>query len=146
METTPPVTTNALPSGTVSLLFTDIDGSTRLLEQLGDAYATLLTDHHRLVSEAIAAHGGSHVDAAGDGLFVSFPTARAALLACIDAQRAIANHQWPKDADVRVRMGLHTGEPLNAVAATSGSTCTGPRASVLPATAARSFSRRRPTR
>ncbi len=65
-----------LPSGTVSLLFTDIAGSTRLLEQLGDAYATLLSDHHRLVSDAIAAHGGSHVDAAGDGLFVSFPTAR----------------------------------------------------------------------
>jgi predicted ATPase/class 3 adenylate cyclase len=116
MEPTPPTTTNALPSGTVSLLFTDIDGSTRLLEQLGDAYATLLSDHHRLVSEAIAAHGGSHVDAAGDGLFVSFPTARAALLACIDAQRAIAKHQWPKGADVRVRMGLHTGEPLSAVA------------------------------
>ena len=71
-----------MPSGTVSLLFTDIAGSTRLLEQLGDAYATLLSDHHRLVSEAIANHGGSHVDAAGDGLFISFPTARAALLAC----------------------------------------------------------------
>ena len=104
----------SMPSGTVSLLFTDIDGSTRLLEQLGDAYATLLSDHHRIVSEAIAAHGGSHVDAAGDGLFVSFPTARAALLACIDAQRAIGSHPWPEGADVRVRMGLHTGEPLSA--------------------------------
>ena len=113
---TPPTTPNAMPSGTVSLLFTDIDGSTRLLEQLGDAYATLLSDHHRLVSEAIAAHGGRHVDAAGDGLFISFPTARAALLACIDAQRAIASHEWPQGADVRVRMGLHTGEPLSAVA------------------------------
>jgi predicted ATPase/class 3 adenylate cyclase len=104
-----------LPSGTVSLLFTDIDGSTRLLEQLGDGYAVLLNDHHRLVSEAVAAHGGSHVDAAGDGLFVSFQTARAALLACIDAQRAIGGHQWPEGADVRVRMGLHTGEPMSAV-------------------------------
>ena len=105
---------DSMPSGTVSLLFTDIDGSTRLLEQLGDAYATLLSDHHRLISEAIATHGGSHVDAAGDGLFVSFPTARAALLACIDAQRAIGGHQWPDGADVRVRMGLHTGEPMSA--------------------------------
>lgn len=105
-----------MPSGTVSLLFTDIAGSTRLLEQLGDAYATLLSDHNRLVSEAIAKHGGSHVDAAGDGLFMSFPTARAALLACIDAQRAIGSHQWPEGADVRVRMGLHTGEPMSAAA------------------------------
>ena len=103
-----------LPSGTVSLLFTDIDGSTRLLEQLGDAYATLLSDHHRLMSDAIATHGGSQVDSAGDGLFISFPTAKAALLASIDAQRAIAGHRWPADAEVRVRMGLHTGEPLSA--------------------------------
>lgn len=105
---------NSLPSGTVSLLFTDIDGSTRLLEQLGDAYATVLGDHNRLLSEAIATHGGSHVDAAGDGLFVSFPTASSALLACIDAQRAIGSHPWPEGADVRVRMGLHTGEPMSA--------------------------------
>ncbi|HYI67917.1 MAG TPA: tetratricopeptide repeat protein [Candidatus Limnocylindrales bacterium] len=115
MGEVPDAAANALPSGTVSLLFTDIDGSTRLLEQLGDAYATLLSDHHRLISEAIARHGGSHVDAAGDGLFVSFQTARAALLACIDAQRAIGSHQWPQGADVRVRMGLHTGEPMSAV-------------------------------
>ena len=107
-------TNDAMPSGTVSLLFTDIDGSTRLLEQLGDAYATLLGDHHRLISEAITRHGGSQVDAAGDGLFVSFPTARAALLASIDAQRAIAGHGWPEGVDVRVRMGLHTGEPMSA--------------------------------
>ncbi len=108
------VTSEHMPSGTVSLLFTDIAGSTRLLEELGDAYATLLSDHHRLVSEAITRHGGSHVDAAGDGLFVSFPTARAALLASIDAQRAIGSHRWPEAADVRVRMGLHTGEPMSA--------------------------------
>jgi len=63
-------------SGTVSLVFTDIDGSTRLLAQLGDAYATLLDDHHRLVGTAMEAQGGERVDAAGDGLFFSFPTAR----------------------------------------------------------------------
>jgi predicted ATPase/class 3 adenylate cyclase len=104
----------ARPSGTVSLLFTDIDGSTRLLEQLGDRYANLLVDHHRLVDQAVATHGGNRVDAAGDGLFVSFPTARAALMAAIDAQRAIGAHEWPGGADVRVRMGLHTGEPIAA--------------------------------
>ena len=102
------------PSGTVSLVFTDIDGSTRLLEQLGDDYAVLLADHHRIMDEAMAANGGVRVDAAGDGLFASFPTARAALLSCIDAQRALAAHAWPRGAEVKVRMGLHTGEPLSA--------------------------------
>ena len=101
-------------SATVSLLFTDIDGSTRLVEQLGDAYATLIHDHHRILDEVIAAHGGTRVDAAGDGLFVSFPSARAALLASIDAQRALAKHAWPSGVEVKVRMGLHTGEPLSA--------------------------------
>ena len=105
---------HSMPSGTVTLLFTDIASSTLLLERLGDTYAVLLRDHHRLLSEAVAAHGGSHVDAAGDGLFVSFPTARAGLLACIDAQRAIAAHEWPEGVEVRVRMGLHTGEPMSA--------------------------------
>jgi class 3 adenylate cyclase len=75
-------------SATVSLLFTDIDGSTRLIEQLGDGYATLLEDHHRILDEVLFAHGGTRIDAAGDGLFISFPSARAGLLASIDAQRA----------------------------------------------------------
>lgn len=101
-------------SGTVTLVFTDIEGSTTLLERLGDAYATLLADHHRLVDEAAAHHGGSRIDAAGDGLFLSFPTVRGALLSCVEAQRALGAHSWPMNADVRVRMGIHTGEPLNA--------------------------------
>jgi predicted ATPase/class 3 adenylate cyclase len=105
----------ALPSGTVTLVFTDIEGSTRLLQELGDAYASLLTDHHRIVSSAAAAHGGLQVDAAGDGLFYSFQTARGAVAAAVEAQRALGEHAWPKGADVRVRMGIHTGEPLNAV-------------------------------
>jgi len=105
---------DARRSGTVTLVFTDIDGSTRLLDQLGDAYATLLYDHHRLVAAAMEAQGGERVDAAGDGLFFSFPTAKGALVACIEAQRAIAGHQWPQEAEVKVRMGLHTGEPLSA--------------------------------
>ena len=105
---------NPSRTGTVSLLFTDIDGSTRLLEQLGDAYATLLADHHAIMDDVLATHGGTRVDAAGDGLFVSFPSAREALVACIDAQRRLSGHPWPSGADVRVRMGLHTGEPLTA--------------------------------
>ncbi|HUF06194.1 MAG TPA: tetratricopeptide repeat protein [Candidatus Binatia bacterium] len=101
-------------SGTVTLVFTDIDGSTRLLDQLGDAYATLLDDHHRIMGVAMEAHGGDRVDAAGDGLFFSFATARGALVACIEAQRAIAAHAWPGEVEVKVRMGMHTGEPLSA--------------------------------
>lgn len=101
-------------SGTISLVFTDIDGSTRLLAQLGDAYAMLLDDHHRLVGTAMEAQGGERVDAAGDGLFFSFPTAKGALVACIEAQRAVSEHDWPQAAEVKVRMGLHTGEPLSA--------------------------------
>ncbi|MBA2265512.1 MAG: adenylate/guanylate cyclase domain-containing protein [Chloroflexi bacterium] len=105
---------DARRSGTVTLVFTDIDGSTRLLDQLGDAYATPLYDHHRLVAAAMETQGGERVDAAGDGLFFSFPTAKGALVACIEAQRSISDHQWPQEADVKVRMGLHTGEPLSA--------------------------------
>ena len=105
---------DAGPARTVTLVFTDIDGSTRLLEQLGDEYATLLSDHHRLVGEAMSAHGGERVDAAGDGLFFSFPTARGALMGCVDGQRAVSGHDWPSGAEVAVRMGMHTGEPLSA--------------------------------
>ena len=85
-----------------------------LLEQLGDEYATLLADHHRIVDAAVEAQGGKRVDAAGDGLFVSFPTARSALLACLDAQRALRAHAWPQGIDLGVRMGLHTGEPMTS--------------------------------
>ena len=100
--------------GTVTLVFTDIEGSTQLLERLGDAYATLIADHHRIVDDAATRHGGTRVDAAGDGLFISFPTARGALSAVVEAQRELAAHAWPDGAEVRVRMGIHTGEPLSA--------------------------------
>ena len=100
--------------GTVTLVFTDIEGSTHLLERLGDGYATLIADHHRIVDGATARHGGTRVDAAGDGLFIAFPTARGALSAVVEAQRELAAHPWPGGATVRVRMGIHTGEPLSA--------------------------------
>jgi WD40 repeat protein/class 3 adenylate cyclase len=103
-----------LPSGTVTLLFTDIEGSTRLLHQFGDDYAVVLGDHRRLLREAFARHGGVEVDTQGDSFFISFPDAREALAAAAEAHTALAHHPWPGDAAVRVRMGAHTGEPLVA--------------------------------
>ena len=102
-----------LPTGTLTFLFTDIEGSTRLLQELGDRYVALLADHHRLLRTAFREHGGEERETQGDGLFFAFPSARAALLAAVAAQRAVLKHPWPDDVSVRVRMGLHTGEPLS---------------------------------
>jgi class 3 adenylate cyclase len=101
-----------LHSGTVTFVFTDIEGSTRLLQELGDeAYGRVSGDHRRLVREAFAAHGGTEIDTQGDAFFFSFPRARDAVTAAVDAQRALRDHEWPDGRKVRVRMGLHTGEP-----------------------------------
>jgi len=100
-----------LPSGTVTLLFTDIEGSTRLLRRVGDAYADLLAEHRRLLAEAFEQHRGSIVDSEGDAFFVAFASARDAIAGAEAAQRALAEHPWPGDEELRVRMGLHTGEP-----------------------------------
>ena len=100
-----------LPVGTVTLLFTDIEGSTRLLRQLGDRYPTLLADHHRLLRAAVEARGGRVVDTQGDAFFVAFGRAADAVAAAAEAQRALGSHTWPEGIDPRVRMGLHTGEP-----------------------------------
>src|SRR5215203_2416602 len=95
-----------LPAGTVTFLFTDIEGSTKLLEELGSTrYVEALAVHRRVVREACERHGGVEVDTQGDALFVAFPTAPAALEAAADAQRALA------DGPVHVRMGIHTGTP-----------------------------------
>jgi len=102
---------NALPGGTVTFVFTDIEGSTKLLQELGDDYATLARDHRRLVREAFGERGGTEIDTQGDSFFFSFPRARDAVAAAVDAQRGLRDHTWPRDAAVRVRMGLHTGEP-----------------------------------
>jgi class 3 adenylate cyclase len=101
----------AFPSGTVTFLFTDIEGSTKLLQQLGDEYAGVLSDHRRILREAFGANGGTEVDTRGDALFYSFPRARAAVAAAVAGQRSLAAHAWPVGAEVRVRIGLHTGEP-----------------------------------
>ncbi|MGZ4414026.1 MAG: adenylate/guanylate cyclase domain-containing protein [Gaiellaceae bacterium] len=101
-----------LPSGTVTLLFTDIEGSTRLLTALGEQYATVHADHQRMLREAFAAHDGRELDTQGDSFFVAFRRAKDAVTAAVDAQRALTAHEWPADSVARVRMGIHTGEPL----------------------------------
>jgi YVTN family beta-propeller protein len=104
-----------LPSGTVTFLFTDIEGSTQLLNELGgDRYAEILGEHERLLRAAFAAHQGRVVDTQGDSFFVAFRTAADAVAAAVDAQRDLAAEHWPYGAAVRVRMGLHTGEPRMA--------------------------------
>ena len=100
-----------LPTGTITLLFTDIEGSTRLLQRAGDAYAGLLDEHRRLLDEAFRRHGGVIVDTEGDAFFVAFASAKDALAGAADAQRALAAHEWRDGHEIRVRMGLHTGEP-----------------------------------
>jgi predicted ATPase/class 3 adenylate cyclase len=99
---------------TVTLVFTDMEGSTGLLQTLGDRYPQVLAEHHRLIREAFARHGAVERGSAGDGLYFAFPAARGAAQAAIDAQLAIAGHAWPDGVVVRDRMGLHTGEPWNA--------------------------------
>jgi class 3 adenylate cyclase len=101
-----------LPGGTVTFVFTDIEGSTRLLQELGDeAYGRVSGDHRRLVRETFGARGGTEIDTQGDAFFFSFPRARDAVAAAVDAQRALSDHDWPGGNELRVRMGLHTGEP-----------------------------------
>jgi class 3 adenylate cyclase len=101
-----------LPSGTVTFLFSDIEGSTALLKQLGDAaYTELLGQHRRLVRAAFASHDGQEIDTQGDAFFYSFPRARQAVVAAVEVQRAHAAATWPGGVSVRVRIGLHTGEP-----------------------------------
>jgi predicted ATPase/class 3 adenylate cyclase len=95
-----------LPSGTVTFLFTDVEGSTRLLGELGNAYADLLAEHRRRLREVFAEHGGVEVDTQGDAFFVAFPRARDALGAARGAQEALG------EGPIRVRIGVHTGEPL----------------------------------
>ncbi|MDQ3669797.1 MAG: adenylate/guanylate cyclase domain-containing protein, partial [Actinomycetota bacterium] len=98
-----------LPTGTVTFLFTDIEGSTRLLHALGpDEYAEALAEHRRALRGAFAAYGGVEIDTQGDAFFVAFPTAPAAAAAAIAANDSL------ETGPVRVRMGLHTGAPTIA--------------------------------
>lgn len=100
-----------LPVGIVTLLFSDIEGSTRLLTQLGDIYGNLLADHHRLLREVWAACGGVEVGTEGDAFFVAFVDAGAAVEAATKAQQVLADHDWGDGVTLKVRMGVHTGRP-----------------------------------
>ena len=100
-----------LPSGTVTFLFTDVEGSTRLLKRIGERYGEIVVEHQRLLRSAFERHGGQEIDTQGDSFFVAFRRARDAAAAAIDAQRALASHPWPVSAELRVRMGIHTAEP-----------------------------------
>ncbi|MGN6799373.1 MAG: adenylate/guanylate cyclase domain-containing protein [Gaiellaceae bacterium] len=99
------------PTGTVTFVFTDIEGSTALLKQLGERYGEVLSQHRRIVRDTFVTAGGSEIDTQGDAFFFSFPRARDAVNAAVSAQRALREHAWPDGREVRVRMGLHTGEP-----------------------------------
>jgi len=99
-----------VPTQTLTFLFTDIEGSTALCQDLGDAYAEVLTDHHRIIRERLAAHGGKEVDTQGDAFFAVFSSPSACVAAAIDMQRAFTAHAWPGSVEVRVRMGIHSGE------------------------------------
>ncbi|HLG08226.1 MAG TPA: adenylate/guanylate cyclase domain-containing protein [Gaiellaceae bacterium] len=95
-----------LPTGTVTFLFTDVEGSTRLLQEHGPGYAALLDDHRHALREAFTKHDGVEVDTQGDAFFVAFPRAAGAVAAAAEARHALAG------GPIRVRMGIHTGEPL----------------------------------
>jgi class 3 adenylate cyclase len=100
-----------LPSGTVTFVFSDIEGSTSLLKALGDRYGDVLSGHRGLMRECFTARGGVEIDTQGDAFFFAFTRARDAVSAAVEAQRLHASNDWPDGHVVRVRMGLHTGEP-----------------------------------
>jgi class 3 adenylate cyclase/tetratricopeptide (TPR) repeat protein len=105
------VRATSLPTGTVTFLFTDIEGSTRLLKGLGGRYGDLLAAHRRILRTAAQDHGGDEVDSQGDSFLFAFRRADEAARAAIAAQRLLATHKWPEASEVRVRMGIHTAEP-----------------------------------
>jgi class 3 adenylate cyclase len=101
-----------LPTGTVTFLFTDVEGSTGLVGKLGDAYGSAMAEHRRILREAIAGSNGHEVDSRGDEFFAAFQRTRDAVTAALATQRQFAVQDWPGDTPVRVRVGIHTGEPI----------------------------------
>jgi predicted ATPase/class 3 adenylate cyclase len=101
-----------LPTGTVAFLMTDIEGSTRLIERLGDKFPSLLDDHLALLDRAIGGNGGTLVSTEGDSVFAVFPSVREAINAAVAAQRALAGHTWPDGVKLGVRIGVHVGEAV----------------------------------
>jgi DNA-binding NarL/FixJ family response regulator/class 3 adenylate cyclase len=101
-----------LPTGTVTFLFTDVEGSTGLVGKLGDAYGDAMSQHRHLLREAVSSANGHEVDSRGDEFFAAFQRTRDAVAAALTAQRAFAAHDWPTGMPIRVRAGIHTGEPV----------------------------------
>jgi class 3 adenylate cyclase len=101
----------ALPSGFVTLLMTDIEGSTALLRRLGDGYGALLNDVRSIVRRAVSRGSGREIDARADEFFAVFDRAAAAVEAAVAIQRALGNRAWPDDQEVRLRIGIHSGHP-----------------------------------
>ena len=102
------------PTGTVTFLFSDIEGSTQLLSELGaERYGAMLDQHRSLLRDAFSRHRGHDFGGAGDSMFVAFGSAQDALRGAFDAQIALANHDWPQQRSIRVRMGLHTAEAMS---------------------------------
>jgi class 3 adenylate cyclase len=99
------------PQGTVTFLFTDIEGSTELVRRLGERYADLLSEHRRLLRAAFSEHGGWEIDTPGDAFFVAFDRVKDSILAAVAAQRSLAAHNWPAESVPKIRIGLHTTEP-----------------------------------
>ena len=105
---------SGLPSGAVTFLFTDIEGSTRLVKALRERYAGVLAEHQRLIRAAIATHAGHEVNTQGDAFFAAFGDAKQAVLCALDIHRALAAQDWPASVQVRVRIGIHTGQAVAA--------------------------------
>src|SRR4051795_11102605 len=101
-----------LPTGTVTFLFSDIEGSTRLLARLPDRYGDVLAEHQRLLRRAFDEHGGREIGREGDSFFVAFARAPDALAAAVEGQRALGVARWPEGLELRVRIGIHTGEAV----------------------------------
>jgi class 3 adenylate cyclase len=101
----------SLPDGTVTFAFTDVEASTHLLRRLGERYGEVLSKHRRIIRGAFRSAGGTEIDRQGDAFFFAFPRARDGVAAAVEGQRAHARATWPDGSLVRVRIGLHTGEP-----------------------------------
>jgi class 3 adenylate cyclase len=108
----PNASASDLPRGTVTFLFTDIEGSTDLVRALGGAYGDVRAEHGRLIEDACGAHGGHAMDTQGDAYFAAFDRAADAVATAVDVQRELAAVEWPEGTQLRVRIGLHTAEPF----------------------------------
>jgi len=103
---------NQMPTGTVTLMFTDIEGHTKMWEQMGDDFMPILEEHNNILRDATANHNGYEVKTEGDAFMLAFAKASGAVQCAVEAQIALVNHPWPEDiGKIRVRMGMHTGEP-----------------------------------